>query len=49
VFAPRVPDGELGRAAANPADATGNLRRRGHLGSLLLWSVVAVVWLGEAR
>ena len=32
-----------------PGRATGNLRQPNHLSSLLLWSVVAAVWLGEAK
>ena len=49
VFAPNLPDGEWVALAAIPGRATGNLRQPNHLSSLLLWSVVAAIWLGEAR
>lgn len=50
VFAPNLPDGDFWIAvAAIPGRATGNLRQPNHLSSLLLWSIVAVVWLGERR
>ena len=35
-------------AAANANRAGGNLRQANHLSSLLLWSLVAAVWLGDA-
>ena len=49
VFAPNLPDGDWIAVAAIAGRATGNLRQPNHLSSLLLWSVVAVVWLGERR
>ena len=49
VFTPGLPDGTWIALAANVGRATGNLRQANHLSSLLLWSVVAVVWLGEAK
>ena len=49
VFAPNLPDGKWVALAAIPGRATGNLRQPNHLSSLLLWSVVAAIWLGEAR
>ena len=49
VFAPAWPDGTWVAGSAIPGRATGNLRQPNHLSSLLLWSIVAVVWLGEAR
>ena len=49
VFAPNLPDGDWVAQASIPGRATGNLRQPNHLSSLLLWSVVAAVWLGEAR
>ncbi|MCE9660504.1 MAG: Wzy polymerase domain-containing protein [Burkholderiales bacterium] len=49
VMAPHLPDGDWIAQASIPGRATGNLRQPNHLSSLLLWSVVAVVWLGEAR
>ena len=49
VFAPNLPDGEWIAVAAIAGRATGNLRQPNHLSSLLLWSVVAVLWLGERR
>ena len=29
--------------------AVGNMRQSNHLSSLLLWGIIAIVWLGEAR
>ncbi|HEX4233923.1 MAG TPA: Wzy polymerase domain-containing protein [Caldimonas sp.] len=49
VFAPRLPDGDWIALATIVGRATGNLRQPNHLSSLLLWSVVAVIWLGEAK
>jgi O-antigen ligase len=49
VFAPTLPDGDWIAPASIPGRATGNLRQPNHLSSLLLWSVVAAIWLGEAR
>jgi O-antigen ligase len=49
VFAPALPDGDWIAASAIPGRATGNLRQPNHLSSLLLWSIVAAVWLGEAK
>ncbi|MEP6739356.1 MAG: Wzy polymerase domain-containing protein [Caldimonas sp.] len=49
VFAPNLPDGDWVALAAIPGRATGNLRQPNHLSSLLLWSIVAVLWLGERR
>jgi len=49
VFAPRVPDGDWIAIAALAGRASGNLRQPNHLSSLLLWSVVGAVWLGEAK
>jgi len=48
MFAPHVADGNW-IATAIPGRATGNLRQPNHLSSLLLWSVVGAVWLGEAK
>ena len=49
VFAPNLPDGEWIAVAAIAGRATGNLRQPNHLSSLLLWSIAAVLWLGERR
>ena len=49
VFAPNLPDGDWIAVAAFPGRATGNLRQPNHLSSLLLWSIVGVLWLGERR
>ena len=49
VFAPHWPDGNWIALSAIPGRATGNLRQPNHLSSLLLWSVVAAVWLGETK
>src|SRR5206468_4817844 len=48
VFAPHAADGNW-IATAIAGRATGNLRQPNHLSSLLLWSVVAAAWLGEAK
>ena len=48
-FAPGWPDGDWVAPAAIVGRATGNVRQPNHLSTLLLWSIVAVVWLGEAR
>ena len=47
VFAPELPDGDWVALSALPGRATGNLRQPNHLSSLLLWSIVAAIWLGE--
>ena len=49
VFAPTLPDGDWIALSAIPGRATGNLRQPNHLSSLLLWSIVAAIWLGEAK
>jgi O-antigen ligase len=49
VFAPHAPDGSWIAIASIPGRATGNLRQPNHLSSLLLWSLVAVVWLSETK
>ena len=49
MFAPHAPDGDWIALPAIAGRATGNLRQPNHLSSLLLWSVVAAVWLGEAK
>ncbi len=49
VFAPRAADGDWIAIASIAGRATGNLRQPNHLSSLLLWSVVAAIWLGEAE
>ena len=49
VFAPNLPDGNWVALSAIAGRATGNLRQPNHLSSLLLWSIVATVWLGETE
>ena len=49
VFAPRLADGSWIALATIVGRATGNVRQPNHLSSLLLWSVVAAVWLGETK
>ena len=49
VLAPQLADGDWIALASLAGRATGNVRQPNHLSSLLLWSVVAVIWLGEAR
>jgi len=48
VFAPDWPDGEWIARTYVAGRAVGNMRQPNHLSSLLLWSIVAAVWLGEA-
>jgi O-antigen ligase len=48
VFAPDRADGNW-IAVASEARASGNLRQPNHLSSLLLWSIIACVWLGQRR
>src|SRR6185437_10190040 len=43
-----LPDGAWVALSALPGRATGNLRQPNHLSTLLLWSIVAAVWLGDA-
>ncbi|MES2991029.1 MAG: Wzy polymerase domain-containing protein [Pseudomonadota bacterium] len=49
VFAPSWPDGNWIARSYIAGRAVGNMRQPNHLSSLLLWAIVAVVWLGEAR
>jgi O-antigen ligase len=49
VFAPSLADGTFIAASGTPGRAVGNLRQPNHLASLLLWGLIALVWLGEAR
>jgi O-antigen ligase len=49
VFAPTWADGEIIARTYIDGRAVGNMRQPNHLSSLLLWAIVAVVWLGEAR
>ena len=49
VFAPTWPDGNWVAPSSLVARATGNLRQPNHLSSLLLWSIVATLWLSEAE
>ena len=48
VFAPEWTDGALIAGVGN-GRAAGNLRQPNHLSSLLLWSLVALLWLAEQR
>jgi O-antigen ligase len=47
IFLPQWADGDW--IAGASGRAAGNLRQPNHLSSLLLWSFVAVLWLGEGR
>ena len=49
VFAPGLADGDWIARTSVEGRAVGNLRQPNHLCSLLLWAIVAAVWLGEAR
>lgn len=48
VFAPELTGGNWIAASAIDGRAVGNLRQPNHLATLLLWSIVAAVWLGDA-
>jgi len=47
VYAPGWPDGDWIARTPTVGRAVGNMRQPNHLSSLLLWSIVAVVWLRE--
>ena len=49
VFAPTWADGDWIARSYIEGRAVGNMRQPNHLSSLLLWGIVAAVWLGEAR
>ena len=49
VFIPALADGNLIARSYIEGRAVGNMRQPNHLSSLLLWAIVAAVWLGEAR
>lgn len=49
VFAPHWADGDWIARATVAGRAISNMRQPNHLASLLMWSCVAVVWLGESR
>ena len=49
VFAPAWADGNVIAKSYIEGRAVGNMRQPNHLSSLLLWAIVAAVWLGEAR
>jgi O-antigen ligase len=48
VFVPHWADGQWIAITALEGRAAGNLRQPNHLSSLLLWSVVALLWLAES-
>jgi O-antigen ligase len=49
VYAPQWTDGNWIAHTPSGGRAVGNVRQPNHLSSLLLWSIVAAVWLGEVR
>jgi O-antigen ligase len=49
VFAPGSADGAWIARSAIEGRAAGNMRQPNHLSSLLIWSFIAVAWLGEAQ
>ncbi len=49
VYLPGWADGYWIARTSFPGRAVGNMRQPNHLSSLLLWSLIAVVWLGDAR
>ncbi|MEO6407381.1 MAG: Wzy polymerase domain-containing protein [Burkholderiaceae bacterium] len=48
VFAPSLANGSLVARSSIGGRAVGNLRQPNHLSSLLLWGIVAIVWLAGA-
>lgn len=48
VFAPQWADGEWIALSVQEGRAAGNLRQPNHLSSVLLWSLVAALWLAES-
>ena len=48
VFAPAWADGDWIARTSLPDRAVGNMRQPNHLSSLLLWGIIASVWLAEA-
>lgn len=48
VYLPEWADGTWIAPSANGDRAVGNLRQPNHLSSLLLWSMIATLWLGES-
>jgi O-antigen ligase len=49
VFAPQLADGDWIARTSLSGRAVGNMRQPNHLSSLLLWGIIAAVWLAEAR
>ena len=49
VFFPWLADGDWIARSGSAGRAISNMRQPNHLASLLMWSCVAVVWLGESR
>jgi hypothetical protein len=49
VYLPDLADGQWIARSALPGRAVSNLRQPNHMSSLLMWSIIAVLWLGEAR
>jgi O-antigen ligase len=49
VFLPDSTDGNWIAHSVLEGRAVGNLRQPNHLSSLLLWSIIAAAWLGEAK
>lgn len=48
VYAPQWADGTWIAVSANGDRAVGNLRQPNHLSSLLLWAMIATLWLAES-
>jgi O-antigen ligase len=49
VYLPAWADGQWIARSGIPGRAVSNLRQPNHMSSLLMWSLIAAVWLGEAR
>lgn len=48
VFMPELADGVWISPTSSEGRATGNLRQPNHLSSLLLWSMIAAIWLADS-
>ena len=49
VYVPAIADGNWIAKSGIEGRAVGNMRQPNHLSSLLLWGIITVVWLGEAK
>lgn len=47
VYQPEWADGSWIAQSASPGRAVGNVRQPNHVSSLLMWSLISILWLGE--